>query len=233
MRSRNTFKKYIPGLTFLAIAASTVAMGFTNNLNLYIHPRYIVFTFIFAIIGIVLYVAGRSYTDKSKGHSHSHLSLFTACLCSGFIAVIILVPPTTLSSRTATNRTSNVSNRLPERNVSLARNTTSIKMEDWVSLLSQQSSAKLIVGKEAKVSGFVLPKPGENDRLLVARFVVTCCAVDASPIYLEVRYPEWGNKVVVDDWVEVSGKFVEVNGVVILDVDNLVEIQRPDSPYAY
>ena len=233
MRSRNTFKKYIPGLTFLAIAASTVAMGFTNNLNLYIHPRYIVFTFIFAIIGIVLYVAGRSYSDKAKDHPHSHISLFTACLCSGFIAVIILVPPTTLSSRTATNRTSNVSNRLPERNVSLARNTTSIKMEDWVSLLSQQSSAKLVVGKEAKVSGFVLPKAGENDRLLVARFVVTCCAVDASPIYLEARYPEWSSKVVVDDWVEVSGKFVEVNGVVILDVDNLVEIQRPDSPYAY
>jgi len=233
MHSKNILKKFIPGMTFLAITTSAIVMGFTNDLNLYIHPRYIIFTFIFAIVGTLLYVAGKSYRDSAIKNSHSHISWVSASLCLGFVFALIIVPPKTLSSRTAMSRTSNVSNRLPQRNVSLARNTSTIKLEDWVSLLSQQSSAKLVIGKEAKVSGFVLPKGGESDRLLVARFVVTCCAVDASPIYLEARYPEWSNKVTMDDWVEVSGKFVEVDGSVVLDVDTLKEIQRPDSPYAY
>jgi uncharacterized repeat protein (TIGR03943 family) len=110
-------------------------------------------------------------------------------------------------------------------------------IKDWVRAMRSDPDPEGLVGKTVRVSGFVYP-----DRRLpegwffVARFVVQCCAVDATPIGLPVRtaagiVPNEGAWVAVDGVWEVAETSRERKAVVT--ARSVTPIERPDRPYLY
>ena len=217
---------------FIGVVCAIVIIYVQKDLNLYIHPRYILFTLVMAVIGLAVAVFGFYGIEESE-HSHDVISKGSALMCMVMVVAIFSLKPEPLSSRLASNRKSISTNNVQSQKISLARNTENIKLEDWASLLSQPFSAKLVIGKKAVFSGFVMPSSTDSERMFVSRFVVTCCAVDARPIQVEVQNPKSMDNVSRDEWVEVSGVFEDIDGAILLVANNVRKIERPQDPYAY
>jgi uncharacterized repeat protein (TIGR03943 family) len=76
-------------------------------------------------------------------------------------------------------------------------------LTDWVRLLRAQPDPQLFVGDPVRISGFVLPVPGEPPQL--ARLLVRCCLADAAPVGLPVRWAALGPDPPADQWLAVEG----------------------------
>ena len=76
-------------------------------------------------------------------------------------------------------------------------------LTDWVRLLRAQPDPRLFAGDPVRISGFVLPMPGEAPQ--VARLLVRCCLADASPVGLPVRWSALGPAPPADQWVAIEG----------------------------
>jgi uncharacterized repeat protein (TIGR03943 family) len=76
-------------------------------------------------------------------------------------------------------------------------------LTDWVRLLRAQPDPRLFAGDPVRISGFVLPIPGETAQ--VARLLVRCCLADASPVGLPVRWAALGPAPAADQWVAIEG----------------------------
>jgi uncharacterized repeat protein (TIGR03943 family) len=76
-------------------------------------------------------------------------------------------------------------------------------LTDWVRLLRAQPDPGLFAGDPVRISGFVLPVPGEPPQL--ARLLVRCCLADAAPVGLPVRWAALGPAPPADQWLAVEG----------------------------
>ncbi len=78
-------------------------------------------------------------------------------------------------------------------------------LTDWVRLLRSQPDPGLFAGDPVRISGFVLPVPGQAPQL--ARLLVRCCLADATPVGLPVRWPA-GQTPTADRWLAIEGTMV-------------------------
>lgn len=76
-------------------------------------------------------------------------------------------------------------------------------LTDWVRLMRAQPDPRLFAGDPVRISGFVLPVPGESPQL--ARLLVRCCLADAAPVGLPVRWSALGPAPPADQWVAIEG----------------------------
>jgi putative membrane protein len=218
------------GLVFL-VSALSLHLFVTKDITLYIHPRYVIFTATMSVLGLaasLVYLF--SHFLKKTTTKVGYLALFSIL----FMAVVVQLPPKDLSSSLAQNRSRNsTAAATVNQKIVLSRNTESLKLEDWNSLILQSVNTSSLLERKVKVSGFVLPY--DDDFFSVARFVVTCCAVDAQPIYLHVYYPGWRNEFVADEWVEVSGLTSDFGSPIGVGVrpEKIMSVDRPKDPYAY
>lgn len=79
--------------------------------------------------------------------------------------------------------------------------------------------------------------PPEVDRtdlkLLLYRYVMTCCAADAAPVFVVLRGREPGD-LKVDDWVKITGTWIPAPGLgdmAKIEVDSLTIIEQPAEPF--
>jgi hypothetical protein len=79
--------------------------------------------------------------------------------------------------------------------------------------------------------------PPEIDRgdlkLLLYRYVMTCCAADAAPVFVVLRGQD-ATGLKIDDWVRVTGTWIpapNLGDMVKLDVDSLTKIEQPAEPF--
>jgi len=79
--------------------------------------------------------------------------------------------------------------------------------------------------------------PPEIDRadlkLLLYRYVMTCCAADAAPVFVVLRGRDVG-ELKVDEWVTITGTWVPAPGMgdmAKIDVDSLTVIEQPAEPF--
>ncbi len=122
-------------------------------------------------------------------------------LLSCAIAVLVLAqPPRPSFADLASNRDSNL---LEEPALSFVSPPAQRSLTDWVRLLRSEPDPSLHAGGAVRISGFVLPV--EGDRPQLARLIVRCCLVDASPVGLPVRWPEGGPEPQADRWLAVEG----------------------------
>ena len=77
-------------------------------------------------------------------------------------------------------------------------------LTDWVRLLRSQPDPQLFDGDPVRISGFVLPLPGQPPQL--ARLLVRCCLADATPVGLPVRWPASGPPPQADQWLAIEGR---------------------------
>ena len=233
-----------------AALVATVWLAATNQLILYIHPRYVVFTVVMAVLALALVVA--SFVLR-PGHQHpepqrtSQKLLFATAGVLGLAVALamIIIPPATLTSATVAQRDINGSGVGADlRSVDEAAEATdsafaAFTVLDWASLLRQTSDTAFYAGKPVDVTGFITEDPDDAANVFyVSRFVVTCCAVDAQPVGVPVYLPGWKDSYSLDDWVQVTGQFSANPSAssaqqIALDPAQLTPVGEPAEPYLF
>ncbi|MEB3307074.1 MAG: TIGR03943 family protein, partial [Cyanobacteriota bacterium] len=101
-------------------------------------------------------------------------------------------------------------------------------LTDWVRLLRSQPDPELFKGDPVRISGFVLPVPGQAPQL--ARLLVRCCLADATPVGLPVRWPASTPPPRADQWLAIEGQMAVVDRRLMVVPDQIRVIPRPDRP---
>lgn len=263
---RDAFLTYWRGIllaTLLTVA--TVWLALSGRLGLYIHPRYFVFTVVMVAIGGVAVLAGFLLGKRSDAHGHDHAAdahdhvdllapepprppgrLRTGLAVAGSAAIVLVaavalvaLPPTTLSASLAGDREVNASiDTSDDAPVLVGGDTSAFTVKDWAVLIRQGGSDAVLRSADPTIMGFIVPIEGSADSFSVARYSITCCAVDAQPFGVTVVMPGWQDSLEPGQWVEASGRFVEnpdasaTNGWV-LESSGTVAIEEPSDPYVF
>lgn len=234
-------------LTLIGVI-SIGALALSGQLELYIHPRYTVFTVIMAVLAGAASIAAILVVPNDH-HDDAHVTparfpraaaLGGVLLLVGAIVALLVIPPTTLSASTAQNRdVSTSSSVLDDIDTTqlIGGDPESFTVKDWATLLRQGLGLDYFAGTPARISGFVVPTD-DPDVFYLARFLVTCCAVDAQPLGVPVHLPNWAEDVAADEWLEVSGSFdahpdAEADEPIVLVPASVEPIDRPAQPYVY
>ncbi|WP_420369658.1 TIGR03943 family putative permease subunit [Curtobacterium sp. L1-20] len=276
----------------LAVALCTLWLALAGHLDLYINPRYAVFTVVLAAVAVPASVAGLVVVARGHGHAHDDehepharatahahddehepqaratahghddaadhdhgrraagpargvrtvLAGAAALVTIGVTAAMLVLPPTTLSARTAQQRSvdsATLSNATgSEAAVSLlgstSVDTSEYGVKDWAALIRQTTDTSSLVGKDVRLSGFVVP--GADGSFTLTRFVISCCAVDAQPVGLVVRTD--GAVPDADQWVTVRGKLAanpdqSASARIVIRAASVERIDQPSDPYEY
>ena len=226
-------------ITIIATASYVLYLGALNDLDLYLPPRYVVFTVAMSIIALLITLIRPGKTrDHSKDDSPASIGTLPLVLV---LVVALLLPARTLTSSTVSQRaidsgiTINNSGSAPISSL-FAGSSRGLGLADWATLLSANQNSSYYLNKPAKVSGFVYDANLGPDHVWLARFVLTCCAVDAQPIGVPVRIENWAQQYDEDQWLEVEGLFVpnqtQSGEQIVLVPDTVNEIDQPENPYA-
>ncbi|MCX5928074.1 MAG: TIGR03943 family protein [Cyanobium sp. LacPavin_0920_WC12_MAG_63_22] len=148
---------------------------------------------------------------------------------SAAVALLVLaIPPNPSFSTLAANRPAELGD---ETELSFVLPPAQRSLTDWVRLLRSQPDPSLYAGDPVRISGFVLPQPGEPPQL--ARLLVRCCLADATPVGLPVRWPA-GRQPRADQWLAVEGTMAieEGNGQSrsVVVAQRITPIARPKRP---
>ena len=223
----------------LIISTYILYLGVRQDLDLYIHPRYIVFTIVLAGIGFIM---TSLYAVKSKNTAeHDHGSKMLLVPLFFLLAAGLLLPGKTLSSATVSQRTTDAGSIVATTDSGpvdtlFAGSSRGLRLRDWSQILATNNDPAFYATKPAKVSGFVFDAGLGDDTVWLARFVLTCCAVDAQPVGVPVQIENWQQTYEEDQWLEVEGVFrladTDDGEQIVLIPDTIEEINQPDNPYA-
>ncbi len=202
-----------------------------------------------AVIGLVFVIGGfvrrRGFQVERTGPVETTLTAVGVALLLLMGAAMIVIPPTTLTSATATQRAVNSGGLGTDDDADQAAvlmgtgDFEKLTVREWVSLLAQSSEPAFYADKTAQITGFVTPDANDPHNIFyVARFVVTCCAVDAQPIGVPVYQPGWQAEYEIDDWVRVTGRFeasmsAAASEPLAITPIEILRVDQPSEPYVY
>lgn len=238
-----------------AALISTIWLALTNQLVLYIHPRYVVFTVIMAVLALLLVIAGvarrpglhdhESNDSKSYPAVRRLVSAVATILTVAISLALIVVPPATLTAATADQRVINsTAVSAGTKSVSSAASAASgasvkFSVLDWSSLLRQSTDAGFYSSKPVDVVGFITKDPDDQANMFyLSRFVITCCAVDAQPVGVAVYLANWEGSFKKNEWVHVTGVFntnpsIRSQQAIALVPNETKRVSQPSDPYLY
>ncbi len=124
----------------------------------------------------------------------------TLLLTAAIALLVLLLPPAPSFADLAGQRPRD---ETAESELSFVLPPAQRSLTDWVRLLRSQPDPRLFAGDPVRISGFVLPMPGEPPQL--ARLLVRCCLADASPVGLPVHWPAGQAPFPADQWLAIDG----------------------------
>ncbi|UWD83057.1 TIGR03943 family protein [Curtobacterium flaccumfaciens] len=285
--ARSNAAAYLGLGSVLAAALCTLWLALVGHLDLYINPRYSVFTVVLAAVGVPASIAGLVATARGYGHTHGDeadehhadehddadphehehehehdadaheprpgrgravrlaLGGAAAVVTIGVTVAMLVLPPTTLSARTAQQRSvdsATLSNATGSESAvqllgSEGVDTSKYGVKDWAALIRQTTDTTALVGKPVELSGFVVP--GDDGSFTLTRFVISCCAVDAQPVGLGVVTGD-GTGAVPDEgqWVTVRGALAanpdqSADARIVVKAAKITDIAQPEDPYEF
>lgn len=240
MRFKNS-----PRYLLLGFAAISAYLWKSRDLDFYIHPRYENFTLVMSIICIIIFLAANAHKTQeevdSQTHNHMHkkarvqLNLLPIILIFAFAA---LFPARSLQSVTVSQRATDVQSgggTETKPKTVFSGSSRGLSIVDWSQILTMNTSESYYQNKPAKISGFIYDARLGPDVIWIARFAVTCCAVDARPVGVPVLIEHWSGSYKQDQWLEVEGEFKTrstLKGDQLVLVPTAVRvIQEPQNPY--
>jgi len=232
------------------VCFAILAIGLRNQLGYYIHPRYHIFTMVLAMVGGVLMIKAtfdykyRKQTNIEYDHPGELAVIFGKWLLSSgawfvlIVAVLLLWSPAKpLLSRAAERKqkeTASVNDLIYK--APWFNDPKSI--HQIVTVLATPRGPETIQGKEVEIVGFVrADQKGNPDVFQVSRFLISCCAVDATPSSIPVFSKGWTKEYPVDSWVSVKGTMQAINiggkqTIAIAD-PTITRIEQPAEPYEF
>ena len=149
----------------------------------------------------------------------------TLLLTAAIALLVLLLPPAPSFSDLAGQRPRD---ETAESELSFVLPPAQRSLTDWVRLLRSQPDPKLFAGDPVRISGFVLPMPGEPPQL--ARLLVRCCLADASPVGLPVHWPAGQAPFPADQWLAIEGTMAADNDRLVVVPTVIQPIPRPRRP---
>jgi uncharacterized repeat protein (TIGR03943 family) len=285
--ARSNAAAYLGLGSVLAAALCTLWLALVGHLDLYINPRYSVFTVVLAAVGVPASIAGLVATARGYGHTHGDeadepddagahghataadehdagahepgpgrgrgravrlaLGGAAAVVTIGVTVAMLVLPPTTLSARTAQQRSvdsATLSNATGSESAvqllgSEGVDTSEYGVKDWAALIRQTTDTTALVGKQVELTGFVVP--GDDGSFTLTRFVISCCAVDAQPVGLGVVTGDGDGAGTVPDegqWVTVRGALAanpdqSADARIVVKAAKITDIAQPEDPYEF
>lgn len=109
---------------------------------------------------------------------------------------------------------------------------------DWIRTLNVYPEPDAYAGEPVNVTGFVIhPPEWPSNYLLVARFVLTCCAADAYPVGLPVKLAGDRADFPQDSWIAVQGEMISesLDGQrrVVIQPQEVIDVPEPKNPYEF
>ena len=109
---------------------------------------------------------------------------------------------------------------------------------DWIRTLHVYPEPDAYAGDPVNVTGFVINPPHwPEGYLMVARFVLTCCAADAYPVGLPVQVVADSNDYAADSWITVRGKMttatLDGQRRLVIQPAEVLSVPEPDNPYEF
>ncbi|MFS8841850.1 TIGR03943 family putative permease subunit [Synechococcus sp. W55.2] len=237
LRWGNTAYWEAVGLMLLGILL--IVYRWRGTLLMLINPGYVN---VALLAGLCLLGLGIGRWRGAKvASSEVHASLLGPRLGAGLLILTALlgfwVEPRPLSSQTALNRGVSpylgVSRSQPQafRPKLDPRQRTLL---DWVRTLDVYPDPYTYEDQPVRVQGFVIPDE-RPDHFVIARFLVSCCAADAYPVGLPVRWPE-AEQLTADSWLRLEGRMAveQRDGLsqLVIVAERLEPIPVPANPYA-
>jgi uncharacterized repeat protein (TIGR03943 family) len=217
-----------------------------GTLYILIHPSYYLLV---TVTGVCLLIIGlfqswRIYREKIVRPQELHSSLLppgiaTMLLLATAIAGLIITPKL-FTSQAAIQRGVSAEAVTVTRSKTQAFRTNvnpeSKTLVDWKRTLDNYPEPDAYLGQKANINGFVVyPKNLPANYLLLSRFVITCCAADAYPVSLTVKFTGDRQNYPQDSWLQVNGKaIVETlsgNRQLVIEATELKPIPIPKNPY--
>lgn len=256
---RTAMRRALLGLgSVLAVALGTLWLGLADHLDLYINPRYAVFTLVLAAVAVPASVAGLVVVARHGSHAHDgdpeprpggggrllHVVLgsVAALVTIGTVVAMLVLPPTTLSARTAQQRSVGSASLSDATGagapVSLlgseSVDTSGYGVKDWAALIRQSTDTTALVGRKLTLTGFVVP--ASDGSFTLTRFVVSCCAVDAQPVGIVVTTD--GTLPTENQWVRVEGALAAnpdtaSDARLVIRAATVTRVNQPSDPYEY
>lgn len=254
-----TFSNFwMPLLDIVALAAWGVLFlkyWLTGKLYLLIHPNYFILTVIGGIVLILISVGrawqlGQLWRQQSRGRSivppsPPHITLFPPGWSSGLLLVTalvgLLITPQVFTSQTAIQRgivESMTTTRSRPQSFRPATNPESRNLVEWARTLNVYPEPDAYSGQRAKVQGFVVYSPNlPKDYFIISRFVLTCCAADAYPVGLPVKFTGSRDAYPADSWQEVRGEMItetiDNKRQLVIKAAEITKIPQPQNPFFY
>jgi uncharacterized repeat protein (TIGR03943 family) len=206
----------------------------TGQYKLLIHPNYYGLVLASSIILLALGIFKvQLILTRNHQHSGEHIALFPPGLSSSLLICVaiagLLIPPKILTSQSAI--------KTGVRDIPLTRSQpqafrTATKSEErslieWIRTINAYPEPDAYKGQLAKVSGFVLHlKELPDNYLMLSRFVITCCAVDAYPVGIPVKLETSRNTYPPDTWLEIEGAMIAETLPVKERIDSKTTIKK-------
>ena len=215
-----------------------------DQLGFYIHPRYHIFASIISIVGIVLLLIDTMLQLKLKVSVKPAKFSLKSVKPASYLAIIILLagyllPPKPLSPSSLAQRESPAIIE-PESRCEIPKpreGSSTVSVNRWKTAINSCKQTSYFNNADISITGFVsngLLKNYGYNYFYIARYVISCCAVDSVPMKILVEknffidYPD-------GTWLTVKGKLSQkvVNGqaeYVITDA-RADKIDQPKYPY--
>lgn len=225
-------------LYFLIFAAYTyllTILWWQKKLSLFLHPDFIPLAVVAAVVLLLVTVF-----LLFQSHSHAHaIGWWRGMLLIIPVIVVSFVPLRPLSSSTALSRGANSGVLSIGRKVNtmqFSSNPAKRTLYQWVIALNANPEPTHYDGQPVNIKGFILHDPALPDnQVLLARFIVTCCAADARVLSLPIQKVSELNDAKDDQWFEIKGKMavVEADGKrsLLVQPENAQRISEPEDPY--
>lgn len=238
-------------LAILAWGILLISYWFNGQLLLLIHPNYFGLALGTGIILLILGIwqilpASRRKLNNSKSRPNpTNLSTFPTGWGSAlllFTAILgLVIGPNFLSSKTALHRGVRDSLPLTQAQVQhfqVNSNPEQRSLIEWVRTLNAYPEPDAYDGQPVNVTGFIIHDPQLPDNyLLVARFIITCCAVDAYSVVLPVELSASRVSYPPDSWITVKGVMSsqELTGErkLVIKPTAITPTPTPKDPYGY
>ena len=121
-----------------------------------------------------------------------------------------------------------------------ARNTPPAERSliDWIRTLNVYPEPDAYTDNPVNITGFVIhPPQWDDDYLMVARFVLTCCAADAYPVGLPVKLTGDRTAFAPDSWVDIAGTMMTetIDGQrrLVIAPNEVMTVPEPKNPYEF
>ena len=238
------FANLLRSMGGILVCGYILLLASRDQLGFYTHPRYHQFAIIISIVGVTLVLIDIMLQFKSRQPLNGSVFNLRRVKVSSYLVIIILIigytlPPKTLSPISLAQR-ENPAIIEAESRCEIPKPTESsstISINRWKTAMNSCKQASYFDNKDITITGFVsndLLKNDGYDYFYIARYVISCCAVDSVPVKIVVEksfsvdYPD-------GTWLIVKGKLSQkvINGQAeyVITQPNITKISQPKYPY--